>query len=141
MAFGNSQMYAALNITAITDLLDTRASGDTRKALWGDCVIPSQYSYNSVTYKTTANKTINYYRVAPILTGSEVQQIVFNVVCRGKTQADVEKIAEAVVKNVHRRTYHGYFIRCKVLAIIPPADSTDNYNQTVECELILKPEV
>ena len=139
--FGNSQIYAALNISAITDLLDERGVGDTRKALFGDMLIPTSYSYSGKTIKVTAQKTLNYYRVAPISTGCEVQRIVFNAVCRAPTQVGAETIAAAVYSNLHRRTYTGYFIRCTVLKPIPPADSTDNYNQTVECELILKPEV
>ena len=138
--FGTEQLYAALSIPAITDLLDARGEGDTRKALFGDMLIPSSYSYGGKTVKVTASKTLNFYRVAPISTGSEVQRIVFNAVCRAKTQVGAETIAAAVNTNLHRRTYSGYFIRCKVLAIIPPADATDTYNQTVECELIIKPE-
>ena len=139
--FGNDQIYAALNVTTITSLLDARGTGDTRKALWNDLVIPTTYKFGDKTITVSAKKTINFYRIAPISTGSEVQRIVFMANCRAPLLSQAETIGNAVNTSLHRRTYHGYFIRCKVLAPIPPADGTDVYNQPVECELIKKPEV
>ena len=130
--FGNAQMYAALNVTEITNTIDAKSSSNTAKALINALVIPTE---------VTAKKTINFYRVAPISTGSEVQRIVFQVNCRAPLLSQAETIGYAVYTKLHRRTYHGYFIRCKVLAPILPADNTDTYNQPVECEMILKPEV
>lgn len=138
--FGNAQMYAALNVTAITNTLDVKSSGDTAKALFNALIIPATYSFGGSTVKMTAMKTINFYRIAPISTGSEVQRIVFQVNCRAPLLSQAETIGYAVFTQLHRRTYHGYFIRCKVLAPIPPADSTDTHNQPVECDMILKPE-
>ena len=136
-------MYAALNVPAITNLLDVKSSGDTVKALFNALVVPSTYSFGGPTaIKMTAMKTINFYRVAPISTGSEVQRIIFQVNCRAPLLlSQAETIGYAVYTQLHRRTYSGYFIRCKVLAPILPADNTDTYNQPVECEMILKPEV
>lgn len=130
--FGNAQMYAALNVSEITNTLDVKSSSDTSKALINGVVIPTS---------VTAKKVINFYRVAPISTGSEVQRIVFQVNCRAPLLSQAETIGYAVYTKLHRRTYSGYFIRCKVLAPIPPADNTDTHNQPVECEMILKPEV
>ena len=125
-------MYAALNVPEITNTIDAKSSTSTAKALINGLVIPAD---------VTAKKAINFYRVAPISTGSEVQRIVFQVNCRAPLLSQAETIGYAVYTQLHRRTYHGYFIRCKVLAPIPPADSTDTHNQPVECEMLLKPEV
>lgn len=139
--FGNAQMYAALNVPEITNTIDVKSKGDTAKALFNALVVPTVYSFGGSSVKITAEKTINFYRVAPISTGSEVQRIVFQVNCRAPLLSQAETIGYAVYTKLHRRTYHGYFIRCKVLAPIPPADSTDTHNQPVECEMLLKPEV
>ncbi|HNX81919.1 MAG TPA: hypothetical protein PKL77_07215 [Candidatus Omnitrophota bacterium] len=138
--FGNAQMYAALNVTEITNTIDVKSKGDTAKALFNALIVPTVYSFGGSSVKITAEKTINFYRIAPISTGSEVQRIVFQVNCRAPLLSQAETIGYAVFTQLHRRTYSGYFIRCKVLAPIPPADNTDTYNQPVECEMILKPE-
>ncbi|GAG03676.1 unnamed protein product, partial [marine sediment metagenome] len=86
--------------------------------------------------ESSITKTINYYRVTPINGGLEYGQLSYSVSCRANNSPDAETIQEAVFDALNRQqsSTDGFFI-CTALPVIPPADSTDNYNAPVEVQI------
>jgi hypothetical protein len=129
--FGNSELYALLNTSSVTDLLDSRSKTDTAKALIADSVIPSAW---------TAVKVINYYMTSPVNLGDAVRGYIYTINCRAATQYQAGVIASAVAKALHRVSFSGGIIKCVLKASIPPADSTDTYNHPVEATVTIREE-
>ena len=125
---GQSEIYAALNVSAITSLLDKRTSTDTNPALIGDLVVPSAW---------TAKRTINFYLTSPVVYSDELPSYVYTVNCRAATQYQSQNIAATVASTLSRRTLGNGYIKSKQLRTIPPADSTDTYNTPVEVTVYL----
>lgn len=117
--FGSSELCAAVNVSAITGLLDSYGTG---KALFNDNLIPEDF---------TGNKSINFYMAGPLL-NREYEEYRYTLHCRAKTYKESIAIAYAVQTAINRVNYSDYYILCGALATIPPADSTDNYNTPVE---------
>lgn len=120
---GNSEIYTALNVTAITGLLDPRSKTDTKPALIGDKVIPSTW---------TARKTINYYLNSPVNFCADFTDYIYSVNCRADVSSVSQAIAFAVISNLNRLSVPGAFFKCTMKSTVPPEDSTDNYNTQVE---------
>jgi hypothetical protein len=123
--FGSDELYDALNVTGITNLLDTSQS---QKGLFDGRILPSWF---------IGDATINFYLINPF-TGyfGPFKEYVYSVDCRAKTDGESRAIAQAVYNEVHRKAYSGYFILCSVLGTLPPSDDTDVFN--TPCEVILK---
>jgi len=119
----SSDLYTALNVSAVTSLLDSYGTG---KALWYETLIPQDF---------TKQKSINFYRAASADMGLPYTEIQYNVNCRAGTQGEAENIADKVIENINRVNYTGYYISCTVLPVIPPADDRDNYNCIVQAIL------
>lgn len=120
---GSTEIYNALNVTAITSLLDQRSKSDTKPALINDKVIPSTW---------TAKKTINYYLNAPVSFSQEIQDYIYSVNCRGSSQYDSQQIAYTVASTLSRKFITGGYCKVKILPTINPQDTTDVYNTQVE---------
>jgi hypothetical protein len=125
MAFFNSNLlYDALNVTDITDLLDT-VSGV--KGLFDGRSVPDFF---------TADKTINFYITSPINGGLEWSEYIYSVNCRAKTDGESREIAQVVFNKLNRADFNGYHTNCNVLGTIPPINDIDNFNTPIE--VILK---
>lgn len=120
---GSSEIYSALNVPAITGLLDARSTADTKPALIGDMVIPATW---------TAKKTANFYLTSPVKFSAEITDYIYTINCRAPTIAKSQGIAYAVAKTLDRQSTLTAFFKCTVKATIPPLDPTDNYNTQVE---------
>lgn len=117
--FGAGELLTAVNVSAITNLLDAYGTG---KALFSDSLIPSDF---------TGNKSINFYMAVPF-TNREYKEYRYTIHCRAKTYNESIAIAYAVYTAINRVHYTDYFILCDVLSTIPPQDVNDNYNTPVE---------
>ena len=124
--FGKDEIYTALNVTAITNLLDAYGSG---KALFNEMIMPSAY---------TGKKSINFYLIAPIIGASEVEEYEYSINCRAATMNASLSMAYTVHTALNR--VHGVdsFKISSVLATIPPADQTDSFNTPVTIKLKLR---
>jgi hypothetical protein len=118
--FGDTEIYTALNVTAITDLIDDYNLGP---ALFDDQVIPQDFE---------GTASINFYMNAMYNGGLEADQITYTVNCRDIDSTKSRIIAKAVFDTLNRVFYANCFMICGVLGTIPPVDDTDNYNTPVE---------
>lgn len=121
--FGASEIYTALNVSTITNLLDTYGSG---KALFNDLKIPE---------KCTGKNTINFYLVAPISGAAEIEEYEYSINCRSDTFKKSITMAYTVYGALNRIHALDSFTLSYVLQTIPPADSTDVYNTPVTIKL------
>lgn len=116
---GSDDLYDALNVSDITDLLGTYKTG---KALFSDNRIPANCDVDA---------TINFYMDAP-WRDTEYQEYRYTINCREKTYQKSRSIMDAVITEINRKAYSDYYIFCSVLATIPPADDRDNYNTPIQ---------
>lgn len=119
-----TEIYTALNVSAITTLLDDY---DTGKALFHGQVLPEDYS---------GTKSINFYRTDPINNLLPYGLGIYSASCRAATESDSNALAAAVVNMINRVQTDGHMFRTSILQTIPPADSTDNYNTPVQITII-----
>ena len=119
----SSDIFAALNVSAITSLLDYKTG--TTPAMWADS-IPQSF---------TKNKSINFYLTDRIDGGLEYTLQRWTVNCRAATKSEAEAIGTAVFNQINRRSYTDYYLLCSILPVIFPADDTDNYNCVIEVTL------
>jgi hypothetical protein len=117
MSFGHDEIYNALNVSAITDELDT--GPDLSSALWVSNVVPQDFA---------GNKSINVYTSGTYDPSLSYDEFTYTINCRAATYSESQAIAKAVVDNINRSHYTDYFILVFVLGTIPPADDQDNYN-------------
>lgn len=117
---GIGELYTALNVTAITNLLDTYSTG---KALFIEPVIPEKF---------TGSKSINAYMTSPANGALEYELYNYSASCRAKTAGESRTIAQAVHDAINRVNYTDYYIVSSIGVTIPPQDDTDNFNTPVE---------
>jgi hypothetical protein len=122
MTISYSEINAALDVVAITGTLDTY-EGDT--ALWDDDIQPSDFT----------GKGINFYMSGSYDPTIDYDEYNFTVNCRAPTKADSITIANAVITELDRRNYSGYYTTCTALPTLPPASETDNYNTIITVNL------
>lgn len=121
----NDKLFAALNIETIRATVGTYK---TKPAIFSASVIPSE---------CTVSNTINFYRNAPINLGDEPAIHQYTINCRASTQKASQDMASVVALQLHRRYYSDFYATCRILATIPPIDSTDTYNTPVA--VVMKP--
>ena len=121
---GNSELYAALNVTAITNLLSTYGSG---KALINDVILPETL--------TATSTSILYYPNGIFSGALDYGQYQYSVNCRSSTYLASRTLAETVQTEINRVSIPDYNIVANVLQTIKPQDSTDNYNTPVAVTL------
>ena len=124
--FGADKMYTALNVTSITSLLDTYGTG---KALFNEMLMPESF---------TGKKSINFYLIAPIVGGSELEEYEYSINCRAATMNASLTMAYTVYSLLNRAHGVNSFKISSVLATIPPIDSTDLYNTPVSIKLKMR---
>jgi hypothetical protein len=129
MNFGREEMWTALNVSAITSLLDTDSDG--KPALYPNTGLPSQF------LETKKNKSINYFMGAPT-TKANIEIYQYNINCRGGSFTESLNIAKAVITQINRRHYGTYYITAVGNSPIPPADKTDNHNTPVTATIQIK---
>jgi hypothetical protein len=124
--WGATEIYTALNVTAITNLLDSFKTG---KALFNDSLIPEAF---------TGKKSINFYLISPIIGASELEEYEYSVNCRADTFGKSLNLAYNVHEALNR--VHGVdsFTLSSVLQTIPPQDSTDVYNTPISIKLKMR---
>jgi len=124
--FGATEIYTALNVVGITNLLDTYGAG---KALFNDSLIPDNF---------TGKKSINFYLISPIIGASELEEYEYSVNCRAATFDKSLTMAYTVHSALNR--VHGIdsFKLSSVLQTIPPQDSTDVYNTPISIKLKMR---
>lgn len=113
-------LYTALNVTDITDLLD---SYNTGKALFSAKLIPEDF---------TGNKSINFYMSGVFNAALEYGRYLYSINCRSNNFYESKEIAIAVKDEINRRHYTNSFMTASILETIPPMNDTDNYNTPVE---------
>lgn len=128
---GQSELYSALNVTAITSLL-TDYNG--LPGLFFSSLIPQ--SFNGVETKAQ-DTTIIYYPAGNFNLALNYGQYPFYINCRAATFKTSRELAETVVANINRKG-DGFFITCELQATIPPIDETDNHNTVVSITLKTK---
>lgn len=116
--FGNDRMYAALNISDITDLLDTYSGSP---AIFGSTQIPEGFVGTEVInyYGSGFNATLHYNEYS------------FTVNCRSQLEYNSLILAKAVIDNLNETAVTDGRLYCSLLATIPPFDETDLYNTPV----------
>ncbi|MCP4589097.1 hypothetical protein [Pseudoalteromonas sp.] len=124
MSFGSTEMYSALNVSAITDLLDTYLS---QPAIFDNVLIPQSFG---------GNKSINYYLTSQYSSEAEIYDYTIN--CRAATMGESRTIASTVIDTISRENGSNYYIYCEVLATISPADDLDNFNTPLTATIKLK---
>ena len=117
--FGRDRMYEALNISAITDLLDTY---NTNPAIFGGTSIPEKFK---------DDKVINYFNSGVYDATTAYNEYTFTVNCRAPTDYESVKIAKSVIDNLNETAVTDGRLYCSLLATIPPFDETDLYNTPV----------
>lgn len=118
--FGSDLLYSALNVSAITDLLDSYESG---KALFGDYLVPQDF---------TGSKSINFYMINAYDASLDYKNYGYSINCRANDLDTSRSLAIAVIDEINRSNYTDCYMVCTVLSTIPPTDDTDNYNTPVE---------
>jgi hypothetical protein len=116
----STEIYNALNVTAITSLLNTYGTG---YALFSDMVIPADCE---------VKKTINFYQLGTIDCRLNYGLARYTVNCRAETQGEAMAIAIAVVNAINLETYTTYRLYCQIYQGLPPQDNTDVYNIPIE---------
>jgi len=125
--FNSNLMYDALNVSAITSLLDTMTIATVDYVgLFDGRGIPDWF---------TLFKTINFYLSGTYNGSLEWDEYTYSVNCRAETDGESRTIAEAAFTLLNRADFTGYHTNCYVLETIPPQDSTDVYNTAVEVTL------
>lgn len=124
--FGATEIYTALNVSSITNLLDAYSTG---KALFNDSLIPAD---------CTADKSINFYLISPIVGASNTEEYEYSINCRAATFNASLTMAYTVHTALNR--IHGVdsFKISSVLQTIPPQDSTDVYNTPLTIRLKMR---
>jgi hypothetical protein len=121
--------YDRIMATILADapILALLSSYGGNKAVFGDRVVPKDLPAGST--------SINFYH-APVNPTLEYEDEVYTLNCRGPAFTDSRNIQNAVVTAFNRKASQtDGFYTCNVLAIIPPADQTDNYNGPVEVRI------
>lgn len=121
--FGTTEIYTALNVSAITNLLDTYKTG---KALFSDLIAPSDF---------TGDDYINFYMVSPFNGAREVKEYTYSVNCRSNTYKKSLTMAYTVLNELNRAYGSDSYMTVTVLQTLPPADETDVYNTPVNIKL------
>ena len=120
MSYGTSQLKTLLKDSSITDLLTNGA-----ESIWYDVVIPDEKTGSQ-------DSTINFYRIGPVNFAETTMFTNYSINCRAGTMPKAEAIALAV-RNVVNPFYSGGFsFKVSVLSVIPPLDTTDNYNAPLD---------
>ena len=138
--FASEEIFNALNVSAITSLLDTYTdSGSTSvPALFDAMVLPEDF---------TGSKSINFYINEPRNAALSFEVYVYTVNCRSDdysgTNTTSRDIADAVINTINQEGnseggLSDYYTTCSVLATIPPADGEDNYNTPIEVTIKLR---
>lgn len=117
--FGADTLYTALNVSAITTLLDAYSSG---YALFSG-IIPGDFA---------GNESINYYMSSPLNGGLEYELYRYTINCRSELHYTSRVMAKAVYDTLNRVSDSTFNFVCQVLQTIPPVDETDNFNTPVE---------
>lgn len=120
--FGLTNINAALNVAAITNLLTTYMTG---KALFDSTIIPQDLAIDAT--------SINFYLVAPT-NNADYSEYNVSINCRSGSYAGSLTLAYTVHEALHRHSSSdgGYFLKMSVLPTISPADNTDNFNTPIE---------
>ena len=117
--FGSEDIYTALNVSSITNLLDTWGTG---KALFAEPLIPESF---------TGTEVINFYMATPYNGGIEIEKYEYTINCRSATFKKSAELSLAVFTALNRANGTDSFTVCSVLKTIPPVDNTDTYNTPV----------
>jgi hypothetical protein len=125
--FGSTEIYNALNVSAITGGLDSYRT--TYKALFDSITIPSDF---------TGHKSINFYMNKTYNAATEYETYEYVLNCRAATYAESRQIAFNVIEKINRTTYLDYFIVCFLMQTIIPQDDTDNFNTPITITLKMR---
>jgi hypothetical protein len=109
--------------------------GTTCYMIYRGSKIPSSISTDTGNYEPTVqDKTINHYRAGRIDGGKPIILTTDLIACRAYTENDAQNIQDAVFTALNRIKSDDdcSFFVCSKLQVIPPSDSTDNYNAQVE---------
>jgi hypothetical protein len=123
--FGSSELYSALNVAAIQAKVDAYGTG---YAIFSEHVIPEDCE---------GNKTVNFYMMSR-LPESEIEMYNYIINCRALTMGEAMDISNTIINTISRATYNDCFIYAVPLVVIPPMDSTDNYNSPIEAIIKLR---
>ena len=123
--FGSNELYTALNVTDITDLLDTDTTMASGKALYNSPLVPNQDVIDSV----------NFYMSGVHNASSDVPEYPYTCSCRSNDYNKSRAIAEAIANKIDRQKVGDFWFNCNILPTLSPFDSTDYYNTPVIVEM------
>jgi len=116
---GRTRLYNALNVAAITNLLDSYGG---EPAIFSGTRIPESFSGDNV---------INFFRNGNVNNGIEYNEYPYLINCRAASDYESEELAQAVIDEINRAAVTDGLVYCELLATIPPADETDLYNTPI----------
>lgn len=125
---GSSEMYQALNVSAITTLLSSYTDTPNGKAMFEDNVIPSDVL-------CVEDVTLNYYPSAPFNGALDYGNYPYYINCRAGTYYASRTLGETTLKEINRKSYGDFFIVASLLGTVEPKDETDNYNTPLSVTL------
>ena len=117
--FGSNRLFTALNIPAVTGLLDVFGTGH---AIFPSTRIPESF---------TGTEVLNYYRTGSNQSGIGYNEYIYNVNCRSELEIDSITLMQTVISELNRTPVIDGFMYCQALQTIPPLDETDLYNTPV----------
>lgn len=120
--FGSNRLFTALNVSAITTLLDTYL---TKAAIFPSALLPEQF---------TGTESINYYLTSPYNAAMTYAEYIYIANCRSITDIGSRTIAQAVI-DINETAITDGFLYCSLLPTIPPIDKDDTYNTPVEVRI------
>jgi hypothetical protein len=123
--FGSNELYTALNVTDITDLLDTDATMASGKALYNKPLVPN----------ANVVRSINFYMNGVHNASADVPEYTYTCSCRSNDYDESREIAEAIANTIDRQKVGDFWFNCNILPTLSPADSTDSYNTPVIVEM------
>lgn len=112
---GEDLIYTALNVSAITTLIDTGG-------IFNDLVAPQDF---------TGKKYINFYLLEGHNPNLGFGQYVYTINCRAVTMNESLTIAKTVSDQLNKQFVTNGYIITELLPTISPADDTDVYNTPV----------
>jgi hypothetical protein len=137
MSYKTNIQSLIYNDSTVQSLVTSYVQSTTTKyMIWQGSLIPKKVSTDTDSnYEPTPNdKTINHYTASNRDGGKPIVLTTQIVSCRAYKETDATDIQDAVFDALNRikSDDNCSFFVCSKLPVIPPADSTDNYNAQVE---------
>jgi hypothetical protein len=126
--FAEEKLQELLNVSTVTDLLDTYDIGvNEYPMLMRGHVMPESWGPQKT--------TINYYQVETIGGGLEYGTYQYYINCRAAKEPDSRTLAQTVFNQLNRLSRGNSNAVCAMLQTVPPENETDNFNTIIEVSI------